>query len=192
MENVMAWNFRGSLSRIEFQRDSRLLLPFQGCAWLSDDGSDVFDARLELVRQDDLMIEAIRDEAANIAARCGTLPANATGCIYRLGSALNMVAGVCPETMAMIKDGLLTPLAERRLHLTATIEFPGFAAEDPIARLASSLPTNVTRTAFAAGRSAIHFDACNLGIGLNAWAPQPARELMPFMHAAARDEQPRL
>ena len=193
----MAWNFRGSLTRIEFQGDTRMLLPFHGCAWLSDDfnggdASDVFDARLELLRQDDIMIEAIRDEAAGIAARCGTLAANPTGCIYRLGSRLNMVAGVSPETMAMIKDNLLTSLAERRLHLTATVEFPGFAAEDPIARLASSQPGGVTRAAFAAGQSAIHFDACSLGITANAWVSQPMREIMPFMHAAARDEQPRL
>ncbi|MCC7046568.1 MAG: hypothetical protein IT562_07650 [Alphaproteobacteria bacterium] len=193
----MAWNFRGSLSRIEFQRDTRVLLPFQGCAWLNDEMDDhnpnrVFDARLELLSQDDLMIEAIRDEAASIAARCGTLASNTTGCIYRVGGGLHVIAGVSPETMGLIRSSLLGPLAEGRLHLTAKIDFAGFAAEDPIARLASSRPTGVTRTAFDAGQRAIHFDAFNLSINFNAWAPTLVRAGQELSYAAAGDEQPRL
>ncbi|MCC6470496.1 MAG: hypothetical protein IT563_19415 [Alphaproteobacteria bacterium] len=194
---MMAWNFRGSLAHIEFQRDTRVLLPFQGCAWLSDAFEDggpeqVFDTRLELLRQDDVMIEAIRDEAASIAQRCGVLASNAMGCLYRLGGGLHVVAGVSPETMAMIRSSLLAPLAEGRLHLTAKIDFPGFAVEDPIRRLSSSRPAGVTRKAFDAGQSAIHFDAFNLNIGFNAWASSPMRAGQPYLYAAANDEQPRL
>ena len=193
----MAWNFRGSLARIELRGDHRVLLPFRGCAWLSDNVGDtgaspVFDARLELVRHDDIMIEAIREEAAIAAARCGTAAANTTGCIYRLDSIVHLVVGVSPDTMGMVKRDLLAALAERRLHLNATIGFPGFAPDDPVARLASSRPHGITRKTFESGRSAIHFEECNLGFASSDWATHPAPEYVPQLSLVAGDEQPRL
>lgn len=193
----MAWNFRGSLARIELQRDSRVLLPFLGCAWLSDSFGDagaqpVLDARLELVRHDDIMIEAIREEAASVAQRCGTVAPNSTGCIYRLDSTINLLVGVSAETMDMVKRDLLAALAEKRLNLNATIEFPGFAPEDPVARLASSRPYGITRKTFESGRSPIHFEDCSLSFVANDWAPRPAGEQLPYLSLVAGDEQPRL
>jgi hypothetical protein len=194
----MAWNFRGSLSRIELQHDTRMVLPFEGCAWLADrPGEDsaepVLDARLELVPHDDIRIQAIREEAACTAEWCGAPAPNATGCIYRLESTVYLLVGVGAETMDTVKRNLLGPLAERRLHLNATIDFPGFAAENPIARLASTQPAGVARSAFESGRRPIYFDGCSLGFAATDWmAPAPANDLARFLPMAAGHYQPRL
>ena len=172
----MTWNFRGSLSRVDFQSAARVALPFRGCAWLTGPGSltagPVLDAELELVAQDDLRIRAIREEAAEAAERQGGAAPAVTGCAYRLGDVLHLLAGVDDANLGLIKTSLLPALIEGRLHLSAAVDFAGFAddVQGPVSTI------GITRRAFAEGRGAIYFDACSLSVGFNAWGSDTAQD----------------
>ncbi len=194
----MAWNFRGSLSSVDLQRDMSVVLPFEGCAWLTEGlgtgaPEPVLDARLELVPLDDIRIQAIREDAAGAAIKCGAPIPNATGCIYRLGSTVYLLVGVQADTLATIKRNLLAALADRHLHLHAAIDFAGFAAEDPIARLASAQPAGVARSDFEDGFSPIYVEACRLSFAANHWTALPAApDPQPLQPLTAGDYRPRL
>lgn len=173
----MTWNFRGSLSRVDFKTDSRVTLPFCGCGWIAGAGksggaSPVLDAELELVARDDLRIRAIQEEAAEIAERQGLPAPTVTGCLYRLGDTLHLIVGVAEANLALIQTTLLPALIEGRLHLTTAIDFPGFA-EDAVGGPAQP---GLTRRAFEEGQGAIYFDTCNLSISFNAWGMNATRE----------------
>jgi len=189
----MTWNFRGSLSRVDFQSDSRIALPFRGCGWLTGPGSQggaspVLDAELELVARNDLRILAIQDEVAEVAERQGQPAPSVTGCLYRLGDTLHVLVGVDDASLTLIKTTLLPALIEGRLHLTTAIDFAGFAED---ARGAAS-PTGVTHRAFADGQAAIYFDSCNLSISFNAWGMDAPQERRVGQLMVAGEELPRL
>lgn len=189
----MTWNFRGSLSRVDFQSSARIALPFRGCAWLIGLGSQggaspVLDADLELMARDDLRILAIQEEAAEAAERQRQPAPSVTGCLYRLGDTLHLLAGVNDANLALIQTVLLPALIEGRLHLTAAIDFAGFAenARDTVA------PIGITRRAFTEGRGAVYFDACNLSISFNAWGMDATQDRRVGELMVAGEEFPRL
>ncbi|MBL8703412.1 MAG: hypothetical protein JNM30_01140 [Rhodospirillales bacterium] len=190
----MTWNFRGSLSRVDFQTASRIALPFRGCGWLTGPGSQgsaspVLDAELDLVARDDLRILAIQEEAAEAAERQGLPAPSVTGCLYRLGDTLHLLVGVEDANLALIKTTLLPALIEGRLHLTTAIDFAGFAEDAP----GAMAPMGITRRAFDQSQGAVYFDACNLSISFNAWgmdAPQERR--VGQLMVAGEESHPRL
>jgi len=170
----MTWHFRGALSHIEVRQGDRLLLPFAGCAWLAGSAgmgeAPVFDAYLEIVRRDDLLVQAIRDDAGEAARRAGLPDATdcIDGCVYCLGKSVRLLVGVSAETMDTIQRSLLAPLPSRHFFVNAEIDFPGFANEsqriDAVA---------VSRRAFLEGRRAIHFSGCRLSVGFDDWPVDP-------------------
>ncbi len=184
----MTWNFRGSLSRVDFLSNAHIALPFSGCAWLKQPGntSPVLDAGLDLVARDDLRIRAIQDEVAEAAERLGLPAPPVTGCLYRLGEVLHFLAGVEAASLTLIQSTLLPALVEGRLHLTAAVDFAGFAEEQPAAKL------GVTRRDFAEGEKAIYFDACNLSVNFNAWGTDASQARTADQLLAVGGDMPRL
>lgn len=185
---IMSWNFRGSLSRVDFLSNAHIALPFSGCAWLKQPGntSPVLDAGLELVARDDLRIRAIQDEVAEAAERLGVQAPPVTGCLYRLDDVLHFLAGVEAASMALIQATLLPALVEGRLHLTATVDFAGFAEEE-----SAATKLGVTRRAFANGEKAIYFDACNLSVNFNAWGTDASQARTADQLLAVGGDMPR-
>jgi len=189
----MTWNFRGSLTRVDFQSASRIALPFRGCGWLTGPGSQggasaVVDAELDLVARNDLRHLAIQEEAAEAAERQGLPVPSVTGCLYRLGDTLHLLAGVEDANLTLIKTTLLPALIEGRLHLTTAIDFAGFAEDTP----GAMSPTGVARRAFANGEAAIYFDACSLSVGFNAWGMDAPQDRRVGQLMVAGEELPRL
>ncbi len=189
----MTWNFRGSLSRVDFQSASGIALPFRGCGWLTGPGSQggasaVLDADLDLVARNDLRILAIQEETAEAAERQRLPAPSVTGCLYRLGDTLHLLAGVEDSSLTLIKTTLLPALIEGRLHLTTAIDFAGFAEDAP----GANASTGVTRRAFAEGQAAIYFDACNLSISFNAWGMDAPQDRRVGQLMVAGEEFPRL
>jgi hypothetical protein len=179
----MRWHFRGEPSPIEIGRDGRLLLPFAGRAWLDGVGAapepqTVFAAFLEVVREDDLLIRAIREDAAATAARRNHPPAEVDGCLYCLGDAVHIVLGVGHDAMGTVQRALMARVPARDLVVNAAVEFAGFA--DDRARQDRDA---VTRRAFLDGQCAIHFRGCALSVGYGDAAAIPAA-------AAARIQAP--
>lgn len=181
----MTWHFRGALSHIEIRQGDRLLLPFAGCAWLAGSAgtgeAPVFDAYLEIVRRDDLLVQAVRDDAAEIARRTGTEDAAGAvdGCIYCLGKTVRLLAGVSGDTMATIQRSLLAPLPSRHFFVNLEIDFAGFDRESDRIDAAT-----VSRRAFLEGRRAIHFAGCRLSVGFDDWPVEPG-QLAGRRHAIA-------
>jgi hypothetical protein len=161
----MRWHFRGGLSHIEIRQGDRLLLPFAGCAWLEgpigpEEPRPVFAAFLEVVRRDDLLIRAIRDDAAAAARRRNAPAADADGCLYCLGNTVHVVLGLGDDAMDEVQRALMAPLPTRDFFVNVEVDFPGFAGE--CGRIE---PGVVTRKAFLAGQCAIHFAGCELSVG---------------------------
>jgi hypothetical protein len=185
----MSWHFRGSLCRIELQRHDRILLPFDGCAWLAGpigapsagEASPVHDAHLELIRRDNPLLAAIAEEAEAIARRNRIDPPPVSGCIYHLGDAVRILLAVSEDTMALIERTLLAPMAEGQFYVNAAIDFPGFAGEH-----APHGAFPLSRSQFFDGQGALYFDACQLTVGFNDWAADDAFSQLPFFpHLAA-------
>jgi len=194
----MTWNFRGSLSRLDFKRNGRITLPFRGCAWLGGHdktgtlslaAGSVRDAALELVEMADLRVEAMQEEANAVAERNGAAPQTVTGCVYTLGDMLHIIAGIDDNTVAVIKNGLLPALLDGRLHRRATVAFPEHMHLSP--DMGERTPA-ASRRVSRGGHSVLYFDACNLSVAFNPWGAEAAQRLVEDDLVPAGGAYPRL